>query len=116
MFNSFHVDALPWLYPLDHTYDLSSWWVSQAIAVLRALCFRGYVLRHNWVVADNRFHRDYPRSKTEAPMETARRHILNTSYVLPVEIKSEVAIMDVNAYNLYPGSPPRLPYPGKCFT
>jgi hypothetical protein len=112
LLNSIHIDAVPWLYPLDLTYEDTSWWVSQGIVILRALCFKGYVLRHNWVVANNAEHRPYPRSHYESPMETARRHVLNNSYMLPVDVKSELAILGINSYDVYPGSPPRLPYPG----
>jgi hypothetical protein len=110
LFNSIHIDAMPVLLPLDTVYDASSWWVSHAMFILRCLCFKGYVLRFNWIVAANPLHRDYPKGES---LEWSRRYMIQTSYVFPLEIKWELVNMKIAEYDMFPNTPPQLPYPGE---
>jgi hypothetical protein len=56
-FVAIHHAAMEMLIPYETRLDAISWWSSQVVFNQRILCFKGYVLGHNWIVVDNPSHR-----------------------------------------------------------
>lgn len=66
-FNAFHSDAVQYLLPYSTTYEAESWWTSRFYVAIKAeLMFRGQVVIHNLLRANNLLHRPYPRKGYKA--------------------------------------------------
>ena len=63
LFNAFHVNAVPHIFPLDTHHEGANWWLTDKyVASFVELKFRGQALLFFPVALENPLHRSYPRS------------------------------------------------------